>query len=181
MKKRRTLIISLLLVAALALGIGYAAFGSDMVLNGSIQMGGIASQVNFQSVTRLDSSTASEDVVTLDVTGEGTDTLRVALNGFSHAGHYVDLDIVISNPHDFDVTLTNLKWSNDGDANEDDIPYFLFESLDGSEIDIEDCDGELDIEMEKNSTKTIKLRITCNATSPEDVTENFKLEFKAVA
>ena len=42
MKKRRTLIIALLLVAALALGIGYAGFTSQLSVDGEAILNGVS-------------------------------------------------------------------------------------------------------------------------------------------
>ena len=177
MKKRRTLIISLLLVAALCLGIGYAAFSSTMTMNGEAQMGGIASQVNFKSATVNAASTAT--AVNTTVSGEGSKSLEIDFDGFIHASHYVLVDIVIENPHDFDVELIDMEWNNDGKQNEHGVAYFDFSST--GDIDIDTINADTTLEIPKNSTKSFQLKVLCQATSPVDVTENFSFTFVANA
>ena len=67
MKKRRTLIISLLLVAALALGIGYAGFTSELMINGDAVMNSTTtSQVVIESVD-IDQKNGEIQLTTQDI------------------------------------------------------------------------------------------------------------------
>lgn len=172
MKKRRTLVISLLLVAALCLGIGYAAFTSTMTINGEVQMGGIASQVNF-SAAEVNATDSTATVVTTNISGVGTKTLEINMSGFVHAGHKVVVDITVSNPHDFDVTLINGEISQDGKTNDNGVKYFSIEVL-GDILDAEPT-------VVAGGTIDFQLVVTCNATSPVDLTENFQITFDAHA
>jgi predicted ribosomally synthesized peptide with SipW-like signal peptide len=171
MKKRRTLIIALLLVAALALGVGYAAFTSVMNINGEVQMGGIASQVNFSKAEVNSASTAT--AVTANFDGVGSKSLEFNLEGFVHANHYVLVDLEIENPHDFDVTLIDYTFTQDGKKNDDGVQYFTIEVLNDA--------LDNDPVIEKNDKLAFQVKVTCNATSPVDVTENFEIQFSAHA
>ncbi len=129
MKKRRTLIISLLLVAALALGIGYAALADDLFVTGSAEIGvenaenAFAADVYFtKAVISSDKGTA---VIGTDTNGEASDKVTITVNPDVLAGQgdsvicaleisnigdlaaTVDLDsIIVSNSEYFSVTTS---------------------------------------------------------------------------
>lgn len=173
MKKRRTLIIALLLIASLALGIGYAAFTSTMSINGEVQMGGIASQVNF-SKAEVNDAESTASVVTTEILGVGTKTLEINMSGFVHAGHKVVIDVVVTNPHDFDVTLINGNITQDGAQNPAGVECFKIEVVD-------DALAANPVVSKNNGTVEFQIVVTCMATSPVDLTENFTISFDAHA
>ena len=175
MKKRRTLIISLLLVAALALGIGYAEFTSTMNVNGEIQMGGIASQVYFSNA-EVNAAQSTADVVTTTIlgVGEGSTAITLKMAGFIHAEHYVVVDVEVKNPHDFDAVLQDLTVTQDGNKNPAGDDLFKVEVL------------GLDFDSKPTLTKdggtlTFQVKVTCLATTPNNTTENFTITFNAHA
>lgn len=103
MKKRRTLVISLLLVAALALGIGYAGFTSELMINGDAVMNSTTtSQVVIESVD-IDQKNGE---IQLTKTGEKSKTVNADLTGFATSKDYVILTVVVSNPHEFPVNIS---------------------------------------------------------------------------
>ena len=59
MKKRRNLIISLLLVAAIALGVGYAATSGSLTINGTVTPTEQAFKVHFTAYTPDDAATTA--------------------------------------------------------------------------------------------------------------------------
>ena len=103
MKKRRTLIIALLLIAALALGIGYAGFTSELTISGDAVMNSTTtSQV---VIEKVEINSKSGDIE-LNVSGEETKTVNADLTGFATTQDYVVLDVTVSNPHEFPVTIS---------------------------------------------------------------------------
>ena len=103
MKKRRTLIVALLLVAALALGIGYAGFTSELLINGDAVMNATTtSLVNIKDVVISEKNGDIE----LNASGQGTKTVNADLTGFSTSQDYVVLTVTVENPHEFEVTLS---------------------------------------------------------------------------
>ena len=172
MKKRRTLVIGLLLVAALALGIGYAAFNSDMSVLGEVQMGGIASQVVFSAAAKNEEASTA-DVVTVEVKGLNSKSLELNLSGFVHAGHEAVVDVTISNPHDFPVVIKNFQLTHDEKTNPSGTQMFEFEIVDDA------LSGEPTIQG--GQTLTFQLVVRCLATSPVDATENFRIDFQAAS
>ena len=124
MTRRRSLVLALLLVASLALGIGYAAFTVNMEIGGNISVGAPAPAVTFSAV--------AEQVVQGGITSGnnyGKDALHgqsIDLNvgGFRNAGDQVVVTYTVKNDHDFPVTVTNpvVKYTNtdaNGDGNID--------------------------------------------------------------
>lgn len=103
MKKRRTLIISLLLVAALALGIGYAGFTSELTINGEAVMNATStSLVNISNVTEV----SKHGDLTLTSENLGSKTVGVDITGFSTTQDYIVIEVTVENPHEFEVTLS---------------------------------------------------------------------------
>ena len=170
MKKRRTLIISLLLVAALALGIGYASFASEMMINGEAKLNATDSKVVFTDATPL---TGTTDGVTVSPTGLSTKSLTLDVAGFLNAGDTAVVQVTISNPHDFDVSISDYTNVTGIDrVNADGTPYFSITASD--EIDN-------DVVIPAGEDLTFTLTFVCNATSASVVNENFTITFKANA
>lgn len=105
MKKRRTLIISLLLVAALCLGIGYAALARELVISSTANLSPDDSDFNIVFVSATPSDTS---VATASVTGTGT-TANYTITGLSHVGDKVTLTFEIENKTtDVDASLVSV-------------------------------------------------------------------------
>lgn len=109
MKKRRTLIISLLLVAALCLGVGYAAISVSDIIHGTVEMAANENfTVDFISVEVNDDGTAKPIAEGSPVTGDwgkiafasGKSTVNMDLktcDGFNAAGDTITLEFTIKN------------------------------------------------------------------------------------
>ena len=129
MKKSRTLIIALLLVATLCVGIGYAAFSSNLKINGEALLPGVTeSQVVFTAAAK----TAGDDNVTVNIPAipqEGTKSLDVDVMGFTAAGQSATITATISNPHPFEVALTTpeILFTQAGQASSTTNEYFKVE------------------------------------------------------
>ena len=105
MKKRRTLIIAALLVAALALGIGYAALSRDLQINGSANLQGDNEDfdISFTSGTAAPTDAATVTVV------PGTTTASYVIDGLSEVGDTLKLTFVVTNnTTDVDAHLASI-------------------------------------------------------------------------
>jgi len=104
MKRRKTLIISLLLVAALALGIGYAGFTSELLINGDAVLNGTdTSLVNIKNVELTEHNGTD---VALTVSNLASKTVNADVTGFRTTQDYAILTVTIENPHEFAVNLS---------------------------------------------------------------------------
>ena len=121
MKKNRTLIISLLLIAALALGIGYAALADDLAIAGSAKIqsenaeNSFAADVYFtKAVMSAEKGTAT---IGADNNGEASDKVTITVNDdvLGGKGDSVICTLEISNVGDLDadVTIDSIITSND--------------------------------------------------------------------
>ena len=121
MKKRRTLIISLLLVAALALGIGYASLSDDLFIGGSANIDADDAKDAFAADVYFTKAVMSADkgVATIgaDKNGEASDKVTITVNDgvLAGQGDSVICAIEISNVGDLpaDVTINSINVSNE--------------------------------------------------------------------
>ena len=105
MKKRRSVIISLLLVAALTLGIGYAALARDLQINGSANLQGNNEDFDIVFVS---GNSNPVDVATVTVT-DGSPTASYTITGLSEKGDSVTLTFVAENKTaDIDAVLKSI-------------------------------------------------------------------------
>ena len=112
MKKRRTLIVAFVLIAALCLGIGYAGFTSTLLVNGEAILGSTETSKVVISNIEIDTAKANTAGIKIDdpaPTGLNTNTAGFTAKGFSKIGDIVYINVTISNPHEFDVKLTEYK------------------------------------------------------------------------
>ena len=169
MKKRRTLIIALLLVAALALGIGYAAFSSEMLVNGEADLNATASEVKF---TRAATTTGTTQGITVNPSGLDTKSLTLDVDGFIKKDEKAVIEIDITNPHDFPVTISDFTDVTGVDReNAAGVKYFTITSSGLANDDT----------IAAGQTKTFMVTVVCNATSASTINENFTISFKANA
>lgn len=106
MKKRRTLIISLLLVAALCLGIGYAALTDTLDINGSADVNQEAAEEAFDIDVYFDSATANEAGNLASVVTGDTDMASFTANSLKGAGDKATFTFVINNDGDLAAKVT---------------------------------------------------------------------------
>lgn len=107
MKKRRSLVISLLLVAALALGIGYAAFTVNMEIGGNVSVGAPAPAVTFSAVSEQVTKGGITSGNDYGKNALGGQSIDLNVGGFRNAGDQVVVTYTVKNDHDFPVTVTN--------------------------------------------------------------------------
>ena len=120
MKKRRTLIISLLLVAALTLGIGYAALTDDLFVTGSAGINSERAEDAFGQDIYFTKAIISGDrgtaTIGVDEHGETADKVTITVNDgvLAGAGDSVACALEISNVGDLDanVKLNGIVVSN---------------------------------------------------------------------
>ena len=134
MKKRRTLIISLLLIAALALGIGYAGFTSELVISGDAVLNSTeTSGVVIKDVQPI--GLATDSAIKVTTQGIGTRTAQVDITGFATTQDSVIIEVTIENPHEFEILLTPPEITEKNNTIKDtSLKYFNFELVAGQEL-----------------------------------------------
>ena len=107
MKKRRTLVISLLLVAALALGIGYAALTDELHITGSANIAESDAQNAFQEDVYF-SKAISGEKADAAVSGDNNyATMTVKDGALKEVGDEAVATFTIKSDSDLAVTVTN--------------------------------------------------------------------------
>lgn len=109
MKRRRTLIISLLLVATLVLGIGYAATSTTLTWEGDVANDPLSISVIFTDATEaVTVMTSARQTTVADACNPGTtgsDTISPKVDGLKEVGDQVTFTYTVTNNSDVDVKL----------------------------------------------------------------------------
>ncbi len=172
MKKRRTLIVGLLLVAALALGIGYAGFTSELSIGGEAILGGVSeSQVVIKSIEIKDGESSGNHIVA-NVSGEETKAATVDVTGFKEKGEFALLTVTVENPHAFEVNMSAPALVMTGSTNNITGGGTYFD------ITLED-EASIPTFIEAHNTVTFQIKVKANVITPDAHTTNFTVTFSA--
>ena len=109
MKNRRSIIVALLLVAALALGIGYAVTTGHLIVNGTVSTQQQTFEVKF---TSWDNVTASNNGITAVVGALPDKTTSLTINGMSKQNDTVTGTFTITNSNEFTMYVTDVTIDN---------------------------------------------------------------------
>lgn len=167
MKKRRTLIISLLLVAALSLGIGYAALSDVLDIQGTAEISaGIAEEAFNQDV--YFSAVNPGSGITASINPDNNDKATFTATGFSQVGDKVSVTYTIKNDSEHYAAAVTPKLLQN--SNED---YF------GISSDWSSATQTIAAGAEKTITITVEL-IKLPTVSDGLTTASFNIELTAV-
>ena len=172
MKKRRTLIVGLLLVAALALGIGYAGFTSELSIGGEAILGGISeSKVVIKNIEIEDGNSSGEHIVATP-SGLGTKAATVDVTGFAEVDEYAILTVTVENPHAVEVSMSapQLVITESTNVIEGDDTYFAINLVDAASIPTT---------IAAHDTVTFQVKVKANVITPNAHTTNFTITFSA--
>ncbi len=174
MKRRRSLVIALLLVAALALGIGYAAFTVNMEIGGNVSVGAPAPAVTFSAVSEQVTKGGITSGNNYGKEALGGQSIDLNVGGFRNKGDQVVVTYTVKNDHDFPVTVTNptVNYTNTGDNYDANISIVAgaWTGLDASN------------QIPANGgTAQFTVTVTLSQTFATDasITQNFRVEFTA--
>ena len=156
MKRRRTLITSLLLVAALVLGIGYAALTDVLDINGSATINQSAAEDAFDMDVYFSAAVANEDGNTASVNSNDNDKASFTVNTLKGKGDKATFTFTIKNDGDVDAVVTPVFAAADGNNNPE---YFAVSSDWAGQAKTIAAGGsetyEITIELLKTPTETI--------------------------
>jgi len=105
MKKRRTLIVSLLLIAALALGIGYAALTDVLDIQGTAEVNQAAAEDSFNQDVYF-SAVSSGEGYTASINPDNNDKGTFTVTGLKDKGNVISITYTIKNEGDLDAVVT---------------------------------------------------------------------------
>ncbi|MBE6546960.1 MAG: hypothetical protein E7668_05930 [Ruminococcaceae bacterium] len=112
MKKRRTILITFLLVAALALGVGYAVLSDTLDITGSADVNQAAAEEAFNADILFKSATANDSGNTASVNSDNDDKASFTANNLKGQGDKATFTFVIENKGDLAVKVTPRVSSN---------------------------------------------------------------------
>ncbi|MBR2354448.1 MAG: hypothetical protein IKA76_08115 [Clostridia bacterium] len=171
MKKRRTTIIALLLVAALALGIGYAAMADDLMVTGTADISVEAADEAFEAdvyfskaVISPEKGTATIGELAVGTADKDKITIDVAAGALKGKGDSVICAAEITNAGDLAalVNITNLEVS--------DSEYFsVTTNWSGNSA-----------QLAAGGVADLTITIACVKTPTEVVETTFQIDFNAV-
>jgi hypothetical protein len=185
MKKRRTMIISLLLVAALALGIGYAAQSGNVKVNGDVTNTPHELKLVFvkdddvkitaSSITGKDNGTTNSEIIVVD----GAVAATFNVHDLAHKDDYVTAVFKVKNTNDYDVKLLTPTVTktivDDSLLPENADNFFNVEATYGNE----DVGGNGDLILKKDETKTVTVKITMTVTTGNTLEGDFVVTIPA--
>ena len=167
MKKRRTLIISLLLVAALALGVGYAAVSDTLDIIGNIEADGDEMNETFDGLVYFSNAevTGKSANVTAEasVSGTNNDTGNYGISKLKAVGDYAAVTFTIKNEY------TETVWVTVPDSHEHDTE---------SCITIE-SNYTAPIEIVGGGTATFTITVTLESLTTTDISLNHSVQISA--
>ena len=178
MKKRRILIISLLLVAALMLGIGYAALSTDLVVNGSVSNQPHPIDVTFKSgkiLTDMGTEAAAKHANTNVICTDGAKTATLNVANLVHKDDAVYAEFVIVNNNKYAVTLGEPVVAETTAAGVKDFFTATSEWVDASGAKIAAP------EIAAGATATFRVKVTMDINTGESLSGDFTVTVKATS
>ena len=167
MKKNRTLVISLLLVAALALGVGYAALTDVLDINGTVDVNQSAAEEAFDVDIRFSSAVANETGNLASVVDTDPDMASFTVSTLKGANDTATFTFTILNDSDVDANVTPTL-ASDGNTNSE---YFDISS---------DWAGQPRV-IAAGQSNTYTITVTLKKTPTETIHGAFHIELTAVA
>lgn len=175
MKKRRTLVISLLLIAALALGIGYAALSRELMITSAANLS--PDQNDFDIV--FTNATVVDDpdnlLATASVTGTGT-TANYTITGLSKKDDSVTIQFTVQNKTpDVHANLTGVSltpgtlYVGDGTATTGVVADYFDKTVTITKGGTTYTQGQ-DFILAPNETATVTVVVTLKQTITQNVT-----------
>ncbi len=177
MKKRRTLVISLLLIAALALGIGYAALSRELMITSAANL---SPDQNDFDIVFTDATVVNDPdnlLATASVTGTGT-TANYTITGLSKQNDSVTIEFTVQNKTpDVYANLTGVSltpgtlYVGDGTATTGNVSDYFNKIVTITKGSTTYTQGQ-DFILAPNETATVTVVVTLKQT----ITQNITLE-----
>ena len=170
MKKRRTLIISLLLVAALCLGIGYAAVTDTLTINGSASLDGSELVEEFDGDVYFSAYPEASGKLTESTLSADKDTATFAVEGLNQIGETVVLNYTIKNEYKNPVWVSlsgdPANASNQYIAITHDFPAEAQELASGATIDVQVTVTVIEASTQNETLEGYKLVLEASDVDP---------------
>ena len=168
MKNRNKVVVAFLLVAAMMLGVGYAALSDTLEINGSADVNQSAAEEAFNEDIYFTGAVAEGgDPDTASISKTDNDMADFGVNSLNGAGDQAKFTFTITNDGDVDADVTP-TFASDGNTNPE---YFDI---------VSDWAGATK-RLEAGQSLTYTLTVTLKKTPTETIHGSFHIELKAVS
>lgn len=168
MKNRKHVVVAFLLVAAMLLGIGYAALTDVLDITGSADVNQSAAEEAFNEDIYFSAAVANQDGNTARVNDDNKDKASFTANTLKGKDDYVTFTFTIKNDGDVDAEITPTLNATTGNTKPD---YF--------EITSDWNGGSKTLEAGGSQTYTVTVKLT--QTPTETISGSFLIELTAVS
>ena len=179
MKKRRTLIVTLLLVAVLALGVGYANYTVNLAVRGVIRANAPAPLVKFTQAEKIAGTPSVVSSNDFGATAVGGQEIELKLEDFKNLNDYVTVQYTITNGHDFAVTLSQPVGQLTDESGTIYNRSFTIDASGFSGVGDDAFDDQGNLKPGKSATFTVTVKLTETFVTDSSVTQSFKVTFSA--
>ena len=147
------------------MGIGYAAINQELTVSGTANVAPDL-ELYFSNVsdTNVSGTIGFEDDI-VPTFGEGITSLTFTLVGFKNVNDTETFRVTITNPHDFDVEITQVVITDPTDGV---VSHFDIDAIAGTTITA-------------GNSASFDIKFTCTASDPDGATDDFEVKFKASA
>ena len=160
MKRRSTLIVALLLIATLALGVGYAALSRDLVIEGVAKNTPAALNVVFtDNEVTGGTNQGIKDATILGTPGDFTIGFTAA--NLSKVNDFVTVTFTIQNKNEYAVRLDDPTISGN------------------TKFEVTTAWGAEGVELDANETTTLDVTVKLLVPTAEIISEQFQIKIKA--
>lgn len=165
MKNRKTVVVAFLLVAAMLLGVGYAALTDVLDITGSADVNQSAAEESFNEDIYFTAAVANQSGNTASVNADNNDKASFTANTLKGANDTATFTFTITNAGDVDAVVTPAIKSNTNDT------YFAISS---------DWAGQPK-ELLAGQSLTYTVTVTLQQTPTETIAGSFVIELTAVS
>ena len=181
MKNRKVVVIAFLVVAAMLMGIGYAALTDTLTITGDLKADTSVSQPEFDADIYFSStSIVSDDTGNMAASQilEGRDDAKITAQHFTTAGQKVKVKFTIANDStEFAARLTptalNVTNGTEGTENEHEAIFDVVWSWNENSVD------QSTFDLQPGTSKDLWVTIELSVTPTEEHTANFNVQFNA--
>ena len=117
MKNRRNVVLAFLLIAAMVLGVGYAAVTDTLYINGTVDVNQSAAEDAFNNDIYFSAAAANQEGNTASVNADNNDKASFTINTFKGKGDVATFTFTIKNNGDLDATVTPAIAATNGNTN----------------------------------------------------------------
>lgn len=153
-RNTQILVIAVLSIAILTMSIGFAAFTTNLNINGNVNVAGMKWSVHFDTNASNTTVTEGSASTTKPTVASTTVTFEVDLD---ELGEFYEFTVPVVNDGDFDGALRTLTW---GGVSEDQLEYLdIKATVNGTSYSYGDTDGSDQVIAKQTGVHDVTVRV----------------------